>query len=337
MTKTPSASARLAKGLVLFAESRGLSREAIMSQAGLSFSSLSSPDARIDIDAYQNLIHTIQNLANDPSIALKWGAEVDLAELSIVGLIANSSRTMGDAFEQLQRYEKLALDLDITGSQPRLELVIKNDQLWMVDKRNDPNSFPELSETAFARLACGPRQFLKKQHVLEVHFSYPDPGYAAVYDQVFKCPVTFSSHWNALRLHPETSTWPIATQPDYAFEILTDYANQKIENDNYRKTTRHQVEQYLNATLHTGKANADEAAQRLGISRQTLYRKLKSESTSFREIIKDTRQALATEYLSSDNLSVSETAYLLGYSDPAAFSRAFKRNTGLSPRSSGIQ
>ncbi len=73
-------------------------------------------------------------------------------------------------------------------------------------------------------------------------------------------------------------------------------------------------------------------ATKLNLSRQTLYRRLKAEGVSFEQVVDDLRRDMAKAYLGSEKLSVNETAYLLGFSDRSAFSRAFKRWTGASPR-----
>lgn len=76
----------------------------------------------------------------------------------------------------------------------------------------------------------------------------------------------------------------------------------------------------------------DTIAGKLGLSRQTLFRKLKAESITFEKILDELRRKLALHYLNGKKVSVNEIAYLLGFSEPAAFSRAFKRWTGSSPR-----
>ena len=85
--------------------------------------------------------------------------------------------------------------------------------------------------------------------------------------------------------------------------------------------------------LHTGDASMDLIAARLSVSRQTVYRQLKAEGVTFETVLDELRHQLAVHYLSGQKTSVNETAYLVGFSEPAAFSRAFKRWTGTSPRS----
>jgi AraC-like DNA-binding protein len=84
--------------------------------------------------------------------------------------------------------------------------------------------------------------------------------------------------------------------------------------------------------LHTGEVNMDTIAGKMGLSRQTLLRKLKAEGITFEQALDELRYKLALHYLSGRKASVNETAYLVGFSDPAAFSRAFKRWTGKAPR-----
>jgi AraC-like DNA-binding protein len=95
---------------------------------------------------------------------------------------------------------------------------------------------------------------------------------------------------------------------------------------------RSEVERRLEPMLASGAVRIDEIARELGCSRQTLYRRLKGEGVTFAELLDDLRRRLALRFVREDGLTVKETAFRLGFSDPAAFSRAYKRWTGTSPR-----
>ena len=95
---------------------------------------------------------------------------------------------------------------------------------------------------------------------------------------------------------------------------------------------RKEVEQAIEPLLGAGEVSIDKVARTLGMSRQTLYRRLKAEGVTFEEILDAKRRSLAIRYLGLNRLSVKAVAYKLGFSEPAAFSRAFKRWTGVSPR-----
>ena len=94
---------------------------------------------------------------------------------------------------------------------------------------------------------------------------------------------------------------------------------------------RKEVEQAIEPLLGAGEVSIDKVARGLGMSRQTLYRRLKDEGVTFEEILDAKRRSLAIRYLGLQRLSVKAVAYKLGFSEPAAFSRAFKRWTGVSP------
>ncbi len=322
-------SAGLICGLVDYAASRGADRAALAAAAGIDLARLDDPDARFAFATYEALMGAAKGQCGDPALALHYGASVDMAEISIVGLIMNASETMADAFAQLQRYGRLAVETG--GAGPRFEIDVRDGQPWIVDRRPLPHAFPELTETAFARLACGPRRFLSRPHVLEVHFTHAAPPWRDAYDNVFQCKVSFSSNWNAMRLDPETGSWRVALHPRYVFGILAEKADQLIQSLDQTQTLRARIEAIILPTLHKGGISADKTATMLGFSRQTLFRKLRDEGASFARIVDDLRQRTALHYMRGRRVSVSEAAYLTGFSDRAAFSRAFKRWTGKGP------
>uniref|UniRef100_UPI00286DC4D7 AraC family transcriptional regulator n=1 Tax=Sandarakinorhabdus sp. TaxID=1916663 RepID=UPI00286DC4D7 len=220
-----TASAGLVAGLIAFAVDRGADRAALMARVGLRPNELDNADSRLPFETYMAVMRAAQDLCGDPALALHFGEAVDLADLSIVGLIMNASATMGDAFAQMQRLGRLTLETEGLSEGPRFALTMREGQMWMVDTRTNPDAFPELTEGAFARLVCGPRRFLPKPHVLEVHVTHKAPAYRAEYDRIFQCPVTFSSGWNAMRFDPQIATWPVALQPRYVFGVLIQRAD----------------------------------------------------------------------------------------------------------------
>ena len=98
-----------------------------------------------------------------------------------------------------------------------------------------------------------------------------------------------------------------------------------------KRCFKQEVELAIEPLLGSGEVSIDRVARELGMSRQTLYRRLKAEGTTFEELLDAKRRQLAVRYLGLDRTSVKAAAYKLGFSDPAAFSRAFKRWTGISP------
>jgi AraC-like DNA-binding protein len=177
------------------------------------------------------------------------------------------------------------------------------------------------------------RRFFGDGHPLKaVHVTHPAPAYHAEYRRVFQAPVVFESEANALVF--DAARWPrrIGTEPTYVSRILGAHADRLLRDLEQSKTARGRVERALLARLRRGETGMDAVAAELGLSRKTLARRLKAEGVTFASVLDDLRRTVAVECLLDAGLSVKETAYLVGYSEPAPFSRAFKRWTGLSPR-----
>lgn len=322
----PSVSAGFASGLLRLAESKGAGRMALLERAGIAPKLLDDPDNRVPFARYVALMRAAKDLSGDPALALHYG-EINISEVSIVGLIGQASETTAEAFVQLNRYVRLVVDVDV-GALERFQMRNERGGIWIVDTRHNPNDFPELTESAFAQIVTRGRRFDGDYRPIAVHVTHADPGYGAEYERVLGAPITFGSAWNAFHIDPAFMAHRVALLPRYAFGVLSQHADALLRNLEGTATTRGRVESLLMPILHKGDAGMDAIAAKLGLSRQTLFRKLKAEGTSFAKVLDELRQRLALDYLGARKVSVNETAYLVGFSDPAAFSRW----TGKSPR-----
>jgi AraC-like DNA-binding protein len=327
----PTVAAGVVRAMMDLAMAKGADRSELARRSGIAPERLDDQDNRIPLAGYAALIKAGQHLAGDPALALHYAENVNLAEVSIVGLLGYASETTLEAFQQLNRYSPLVVDLD-TGGRDRFSLSMDERGLWLSDNRLNPNDFPELSETAFGQMICGTRRFADKPFIREVHFTHGDPGYRDEYERILGAPVVFESDRNAALADPASTGFGVALQPRYVFGIFSKHAEALLEKLQSSKTSRGRVESLLMPMLHTGEAGMERVAAKLGCSRETLYRNLRAEGVSFEKLLDELRHKLALHYLSGGKLSVIEIAYLVGFSDPTAFSRAFKRWTGRSPR-----
>jgi AraC-like DNA-binding protein len=329
----PTVGAGFARGLLTFAVSRGADRAALLAAAGLGERDLDDQDARVPFASYVALMRAGKAMSGDPALALHFGEAVDIADMSIVGLLGQAAESMLDALAQLNRYVRLVVEAGGGAGRDRFELQRDAGGLWVVDTRPFPNQFPELTESAFAQIVCSMRKVVGWPFVKAVEVTHADPGYAAEYRRVLGAPVTFGAPRNAMRFDEAWASHKLGLLPRYVFGVLSERAETLMRRLEASGTTRGRVESLLMPVLHTGGTGMNAVAARMGVSRQTLFRKLKAEGTTFEALLDELRHRLALAYLGEAKLSVNETAYLLGFSDPAAFSRAFKRWTGRSPRS----
>ena len=325
-------SAGYARALMELAVSKGADPAALAAQSGIDPDDMRDPDNRVPFAKYVALMRAGKELSGDPALALHFGEAFSIEELSIVGLIGQSCETLADAFAQLNRYSRLIADVDDATVGDRLVLQRENGQLWLIDTRKNPNDFPEFTESSFARKVCRSRKGFGENHFVKaVHVTHAAPAYRAEYDRIFQLPIVFESDRNALLTDEAWMTLRSPLPSRYAFGVFSERAQALLERLERSKSLRGRVEHVLMPMLHTGDAGMSVVAGKIGLSRQTLFRKLKAEGTTFGKVLDELRRRLALDYLHANKVSVKEVAYLTGFSDPAAFSRAFKRWTGDRP------
>ena len=327
-------SAGNASSLIEFAVARGASREALLRRSGISAERLSDGDNRVLMSEYFDLVRAAEDLTGNSAFALEFGRTVHMQEFSVLGLIFHACETVLEAIVQANRYGQLVIEVDV-GKSDRFQWQRRSGHLWLVDTRPDPDDFPELTEMTFGRFMRLTRPFWDTPLVEEVHLTRSAPAYAAEYERIWEAPTRFGTDWNAMRVEEVRLKQRIAVQPRFAFGILSEHAEQLLKTLEDTRTTRGRVERLLLPILHTGDVSMDLIAQKMLVSRQTLYRQLRAEGVTFEVVLDELRRSLALQYLGGRRTSVNETAYLVGFSDPAAFSRAFKRWTGKSPGSVG--
>ncbi|MGB3626946.1 MAG: AraC family transcriptional regulator [Henriciella sp.] len=325
-------SAGYASALLDLAVNLGADRTQLLSAAGLSEDDLEKSEARVPFDRFKRLMREGKRLSGDPALALRFGTDISFNVLSIVGLICFAAPTMDEAFRQMNRYGRLVIEVEGVGREDRFVIEQHDGRTYIVDKRANANAFPELTESTLGRFICGFRRFFPKVPLyLSAEVTHARPDYGDLYEELLGVPVRFSAGRNTMEIDPAYFSMSISTSPGYVFGTLSEHANALLKSLEASETLSSQVERRMMADLHTGDINMSAIARQMGMSRQTLYRQLKQEGTSFDALLDDLRKRLALDYLEGEKVSVNETAYLVGFSDPSAFSRAFKRWTGQSP------
>src|SRR6266481_9373897 len=335
----PTISAGYPKALLDFAVSRGADRQTLIERSRIRPDDLEDQDNRIPLANYIALLKAGIELCNEPALSLLFGEAVKLQDISIVGLIGVAFDNVESVRRQVNRYAPLTLDADDGGTADAVEFVRENGDVWMKFTSEIYKANPLLAESGFARNVCGARalaasmpNFANLSFPKAIRFTHSEPSYRAEYDRIFGVPLFFGSHMNALLIDEAFLKMKLPRTNPYLSEIMCARAEELLKSLESSKTTRGRVENLLIPILHTGEASMDMIAVKLDLSRQTLFRKLKAEGVTFEKILDELRHQLALHYLNEKKVPVNQTAYLLGFSQPAAFSRAFKRWTGSSPR-----
>ena len=339
----PTIAAGYPKALLDFAVSKGANRQTLIERSHIRLEDLKNQDNRIPLTNYLTLLKAGIELCNEPALSLLFGEAVKLQDISLVGLIGVAFDNVESVRRQVNRYAPLTLDADDGGTADAIEFVRENGDVWMKFTSELYKANPLLTESGFARNVCGTRalqaslsasmpSLANLQFPKAIRFTHAEPSYRAEYDRIFGVPLLFGSHMNAFLIDEAFLKMKLPRTNPYLSEIMSARAEELLKSLESSKTTRGRVENLLIPILHTGEVSMDMIAVKLDLSRQTLFRKLKAEGVTFEKILDELRHKLALHYLNEKKVPVNQTAYLLGFSQSAAFSRAFKRWTGSSPR-----
>ena len=271
-------------------------------------------------------------LPHVPDISLRMFARAELSDLGVMGYAAINSDTVGRALELLYRYHELTSDryFDRFAVEEGVASVTPTPRLSHLD------DFKNIAEDSLAgnwrtlTLLLGPDV---ETSAAEARFDFPAPDYLATFDEVFSCGVVFEADRNELRFPAEWLALPVASANQTMADVCTAMCERLLGGQSSRETSQ-VVRRLLLSRPGRRMYRLDEAASALNLSPGQLRKRLYRAGTSYKQIVLEIRMALAQHYLRDTALPVQEIAYLLDYSQPAPFSRAYKAYFGMSPEHS---
>lgn len=288
---------------------------------------LAGAEARISIPRFMRLGNAAIQLTGEPSIGLWMGRHSHASHLGLPGVTAACAPTLGDAFATLVRFERLTSQNyrgHSTYSPPAL-------RFYSISPYNQYNLF--VVDSALSSRAHVARQLTAgRARLLEVHIEFPAPDYASAYSEFFGCPVLFGQRHNQLLWEPSSLALPLAGAAGSTHAELAELCQARLDRLTRVRRLRDRVEDIVSPQLHQRLPTLSEVARQLGQPSWTLRRRLLAEdNVRFQDIIDQTRRDLALTYIRDTEMALGEVAFLLGFSSPAAFQRAFRRWTGQAP------
>ncbi|QSP94759.1 AraC family transcriptional regulator ligand-binding domain-containing protein [Marinobacter salinisoli] len=303
-----------------------LTTEALLAGTGLRQDELLTPDGWIDHQTLDQFLANVENLADEPLPGVRLGHHLNVSAHGAAGYAGLTAGNAGQAIEVAIRFFPLITSLAWLGLEHRGE---------RSDLRITPA--PGISErterfvvhTLLASFdVMG--SFLVGNLDLRASLAFAeDPALSerlgAAIDNI-----AFNQPEHRLSLPREKLEIPFALADQAAHSRALAQCNAELE-----QLARHQglAGKVMERLQHCGQRllNQDAIAADLGMSSRTLHRRLLKDGTSFRELLLREKMDRARHYLTHDQLSVTETAYRLGYQDSANFTRAFRQATGLTP------
>jgi len=319
-----------ANHLLITAERLGASRELLLAQNHLPPNLLEDGNERFDLVDFMRLGYSAIKMTGQSALGLHLGGSSTITRLGYPALAAMTSPNLGEALRIITHYEH------ISGRCYRGTSSIVQDpsetrlQFYSIAPYNDYTCF--VVDTVLSTWNALIQRLTEREDLIqEVRIEFPEPSYSGDYKNFFSCPVTFNQDHNALILAPGAMETPMVHKDSHLYHSLLEQCDHLLSQVTLSDSFCNKVLKALGTMLHDKSPTIGEIAQQLGIPIWTMRRKLKEEGTSYQNLVDQMRKDVALSYIKNTDLSFGEIAYLLGFSTPGAFQRAFKRWTGKTP------
>lgn len=321
------------KQMFLYLASLNIDTDALLNSLDIPPESVKMPDGYIPFETYLRIEAAAAELTQDPYFGLHMGEHAEPGSWSILGYLMMNCKTLGEAFEKSGRYSR------IIGNLIKGEAQFRFNKIRVIS--TVPPHAPKMPRYCFeSAFASGVRMMRTltglELNPLEVTFIYPEPESTAEYERFFRCPVLFDHKYNSMSIETKLLNTPILLPNPELLEYFENYAQQFIAEMDRQDAYTQAVTRIILEKLDTENLTIKQVAKEMSVSVRTLQNRLKGEGVVFSDLLQDIRRQLAKKYLQED-YSVEEITYLLGFSEPSVFHKAFKRWEGITPKQFRMQ
>ncbi len=317
--------------IVNVAGGRGVDVERLCSQTGFDPRRAADPEARIGIQLESELWEHAAAMSGDAHFGLHAAQALRPGILDVLDYAVRTASTLREALDRLARYNPLAHDT-------AMFTLVELGEVFRVEHGTSgvAQSRHAAEFTLASLVVVGSQLAGKPIRALSVGFRHAAPSDTEPreYEELFGTLPTFGEPNNRIEFDAETMRRRVVAHDPALSRLMERQAEALLSGrPAYQAPTAERVANLLVTSLSQEPHNATLAsmARRLNTSERSLQRRLAEEGTSFNELLDGVRRDLAERHVANPRLSIAEMAYLLGYSEPSAFCRAFRRWTGMTP------
>jgi AraC-like DNA-binding protein len=312
--------------MVRTAAARGIAAADLLERAGVTMQVLEDPDARLPGPTVLAIWNALRECTGDPALQLVAPATLPFGAYRVIDYLVAASATVGEGIQRFAEYfgliaEGIALRVTADASDHVLTLATATGGAVP----------PVYVDYVFAALVTRIRMRIRPDLAVRgVDLRQPAPADATPWTTVFHAPVRFGATTDRLCFASDEWRKPTVGADAALARLLEDHARLLAVRPPRAAGFAAAVQQAITAAPRIG-GSAPDVARALNVSVRTLQRRLVETGTTFREVSDGVRGRLAEGYLADRAVSISEVAFLLGFSEQSSFNRAFRRWTGESP------
>jgi len=307
-------------------ESCGHDPAPLYRKAGINPALLKKSDARINISHVDELWRLAVELLDDPCFGIKMTDHWHPSYVGALGYAWCASSTLRTALNRVVRY------IHVVTEDLNLKLSETPDGLQVTtDLERSVFTLPQHHDVVLSVIMHMCRfNYGEELLATRVCLAHEKPPCADIIDNYFRIPVVYGAPASSLTLSKKDVDLKL-TSGNRELALLHDEFLMKYLVEIKRGDIVQQIQSVIIENLPSGKVTDNLIARELNLSERSLQRKLKEKGTTFRNELDNVREMAAIQYIRNPVNTMSDIAFLLGFSEQSAFSRAFKKWTGTSP------
>jgi AraC-like DNA-binding protein len=322
-TESGTASLVVLRPMLTYARAHGVDVDAILGEMGVTAAMLDDYDHRVPEAQRAHAWVVASEQSRDPLFGMHVARSTKVGAFDVLDYALASASTLGQALDHIVRYHRVLCDA---------WAVVREDGPDLVRVRRVEVTPRQEAEGLFVFFVHRGRELtavaLPPREVRFAHTAPPDPSPLEAF---FRCPVRFGSNDTELLLDTSSLTLPVRTANPGLEHVLERYMNDLLARlptgDSYVERVRSAVAR----AMRTGRPTLESTSRDLHASPRTVQRRLGNHGTTHAMIVNAVRREMAERLVHEGRLSMTEIAFLLGFSDVSGFRRIYKRWAGVPP------
>jgi AraC-like DNA-binding protein len=329
----PMASGGLVRLAYAYASKEGLEVEPLLKKAGLASRDVENSALPLGVKNQIAFLNLLAAAAGDELLGFHLAQTFDLREIGMLYYVMASSDTLGDALQRAARYSRIVNEGMHIKYRENKWLSIAFEYVDVA--RHQDRHQIEFFMVSLARLVrqlsgCNVSPY-------RISVTHHRDGFHGPFRKFFGCEVVFGSNTDEIAFASIIGPMPLASADSFLHALLIAQCEQTYAHRLRPAALRVSIENEIIPLLPHGKAQAPTIARKLGMSQRTLARRLAAEGLSFTAVLDALKFDLAKHYLGEATLPITTIAWLLGYQETSAFTHAFRRWTGKTPKQARIK
>jgi AraC-like DNA-binding protein len=306
--------------------------EGLLPLAGIDPALLDKPENRIPFEQQQSLWTLAVERAGGAAFGLHFARCIQPMSFGLLGYMVMNCATIAECLEATVKYQFLA------GQGGEFSLVHGGKETsahaclcYSPVNPEHPVTQHRVVAMLAANVSFGRWLIGEAFGPEKVEFTHAAPGNAGEYEEFFGCAVVFGASCNCLHYSADVMALAVPNASEDLLQLLGDRADRQLGNLSQSSPIAARIATLIATQLDNTVPDRSLIAAQLGMSQRTLQRRLRDEGTSYQAVLDNTRHYMAVELLRNTQIPLSRVAGQLGFAEPSAFYRAFKKWEGVTP------